>query len=79
MPSGWPACLLLSAIGRRRNSRSRGTMSTALGIPPGPRVGELLDAVERWWEVGDFTADREATLAHLRQLAEHGGIPPRAD
>jgi poly(A) polymerase len=52
---------------------------TAVGIPPGPRVGELLDAVERWWEAGDFAADRRATLAHLRELAESGGIPPLAD
>ena len=52
---------------------------TALGIPPGPRVGALLDAVERWWEAGDFAADREATLAHLSELAESGGIPPLVD
>jgi poly(A) polymerase len=52
---------------------------TALGTPPGPRVGALLDAVERWWEAGDFAADREATLVHLRRLVERGGIPPLAD
>ena len=51
---------------------------TALGIPPGPRVGALLDAVERWWEAGDFAANREQSLTHLRQLAERGGIPPPA-
>lgn len=42
---------------------------TALGIPPGPRVGLLLDAVRRWWEEGDFTADREACLKRLKQIA----------
>ena len=42
---------------------------TALGIPPGPRVGALLDAVERWWEAADFAADRNECLAHLRELA----------
>jgi poly(A) polymerase len=52
---------------------------TALGIPPGPLIGALLDAVERWWEAGNFAADREATLAHLSELAERGSIPPRAD
>ena len=41
---------------------------TALGIPPGPRVGELLDAVREWWEAGDFGADREACLAQLGRL-----------
>jgi poly(A) polymerase len=47
---------------------------TALGIPPGERVGDLLGAVRRWWEEGDFTADRAACHAHLRQLAI--GTPP---
>ena len=41
---------------------------TALGIPPGPRVGALLDAVERWWEAADFAPDRAACLAHLMEL-----------
>ena len=42
---------------------------TALGIPPGPRVGALLDAVERWWEAGDFAADRARCLTRLHELA----------
>lgn len=41
---------------------------TALGIPPGPRVGRLLDAVRHWWEDGDFVADRDACLARLQEL-----------
>ena len=41
---------------------------TALGIPPGPRIGELLAAVRCWWEDGDFTADRKACLARLKEL-----------
>jgi poly(A) polymerase len=40
----------------------------ALGIPPGPRVGRLLDAVREWWQAGDFTADRAACLAHLTEI-----------
>ena len=43
-----------------------------LGIPPGPRVGELLDAVERWWEAQDFTANRDQCLGRLKELAEGG-------
>jgi poly(A) polymerase len=42
---------------------------TAFGIPPGERVGRLLAAVHDWWEEGDFTADRAACLAYLRDLA----------
>jgi poly(A) polymerase len=40
----------------------------ALGIPPGERVGQLVDAVRAWWEAGDFTADRTACLAYLQTI-----------
>jgi poly(A) polymerase len=42
---------------------------TALGIPPGPRVGELLGELRGWWEAGDFAADRAACLQKLEELA----------
>ena len=42
---------------------------TALGIPPGERVGRLLAAVRDWWEEGDFAADRTRCLIYLRELA----------
>jgi len=41
----------------------------ALGIPKGPRVGELLRAVEDWWIDGDFRANRDACLDQLRIMA----------
>lgn len=40
----------------------------ALGIPPGPRVGALLDTVERWWEAAGFAPDRAQCLAHMIEL-----------
>ncbi len=40
-----------------------------LGIAQGAIVGELLEAVEAWWIAGDFKADRNACLAHLKALA----------
>jgi poly(A) polymerase len=46
---------------------------TALGIPPGPRVGELLGEVRHWWEDSDFTADRKACLQRLREIARTAG------
>ena len=42
---------------------------TELGIPPGDRVGQLLEAVRDWWEDSDFTADRTRCLVYLRELA----------
>ena len=43
---------------------------TALGIPPGPRIGQLLATVRQWWEESDFAADRAACLARLGEIAE---------
>ena len=42
---------------------------TALGIPAGEGVGRLLAAARDWWEASDFTPDRAACLAYLRELA----------
>lgn len=44
----------------------------ALGLPPGPRIGELLAEVQRWWEEGDFAADRAACLLYLKKIAASG-------
>ena len=48
----------------------KGRDVTALGIKPGPRIGELLAELERWWEAGDFRAPRKACLAELRRRVE---------
>ena len=49
---------------------------TALGIPPGPRIGQLLAEMRGWWEDGDFTADRAACLARLKKIAAiHRDVP----
>ncbi len=47
----------------------KGRDATALGVPAGPRVGELLAAVEAWWIAEDFAPDRAACLAKLEELA----------
>ncbi|PZM13818.1 CCA tRNA nucleotidyltransferase [Rhizobium tubonense] len=40
-----------------------------LGIPAGPRVGEILGALEQQWLDGNFAMDRAALLARLREMA----------
>ncbi len=45
-----------------------GRDALALGVEPGPRVGELLREVKAWWIEGDFKADREAALEKLSAL-----------
>jgi poly(A) polymerase len=49
----------------------------ALGIPPGERVGRLLDALHDWWVAGDFTADRESCLIRLKEAVTTGCDPNR--
>lgn len=51
----------------------KGRDALDLGIEPGPEVGRLLAAVERWWIEGDFQADRKACLKQLKELAGRGG------
>ena len=74
------------ATGARR-LRSRGSWTPpelpigggdalALGLKPGPKVGALIEAVERWWIAGDFSADRDACLAELKRLADACMIRP---
>lgn len=40
----------------------------AMGVPHGPRIGEILAAVDAWWEDRDYRPDRESCLARLREL-----------
>ncbi len=68
-PADWRAAL---AEARRWTPPSlpvSGADALALGLKPGPQVGALLEAVERWWIAGDFSADRAACLAELKRLA----------
>jgi poly(A) polymerase len=41
----------------------------ALGIPAGPRVGQLLTAIEHWWIENNFKPARDACLAELQRHA----------
>ena len=43
---------------------------TRLGVRPGEKVGKLLDVVHDWWEAGDYSADRAACLARLKELVD---------
>lgn len=41
-----------------------------LGVNQGPRVGEILAAVEEWWMAADFRPDRAQCLARARTLTQ---------
>ncbi len=44
----------------------RGADVLALGVPPGPQVGDVLARIEQWWEDQDYRPDRDACLDRLR-------------
>jgi len=47
----------------------------ALGVPPGPRVGELLRAVRSWWLDGGCVAETEACRAQAGRMLRGGDVP----
>ena len=68
-PDDWRAALALAHTWTLPELPISGADALALGLKPGPQVGALLEAVERWWIAGDFSADRAACLAELKRLA----------
>lgn len=46
----------------------KGADALALGLEPGPTVGEAIRAVENWWIDEDFAPNREACLDKLRRI-----------
>ena len=65
----WRAALALARSWTPSELPVSGGDALKLGLKPGPRVGALIEAVERWWIDGDFSADRNACLAELERLA----------
>jgi poly(A) polymerase len=69
-PGDWRAALALAGSWTPPELPIGGNDALALGLKPGPKVGALLEAVERWWIAGDFSAGRDACLAELKRLAD---------
>ena len=68
-PGDWRAALALARSWTAPELPVSGGDALKLGLKPGPKVGALIDGVERWWIEGDFTADRAACLAELERRA----------
>jgi poly(A) polymerase len=68
-PGDWRAALALARSWTSPELPVSGGDALKLGLKPGPRVGALIEAVERWWIDGDFSADRAACLIELERLA----------
>ena len=56
-----------------------GRDAVALGVPEGPRVGDLIAAVEDWWAAGGFTAGRQTCIAELERRISEAGIGDPGD
>jgi poly(A) polymerase len=69
-PGDWRGALELARSWTPPELPVGGADALALGLKPGPKVGALLEAVERWWIAGDFSADRAGCLAELKRLAD---------
>ena len=69
-PGNWRDALKLADDWTPPELPVSGGDALKLGLKPGPKVGALLDTVERWWIAGDFIADRAACLAELERLAK---------
>ena len=69
-PGDWRAVLACAGSWTPPDLPIGGNDALALGLKPGPKVGALIEAVERWWIAGDFSADRDACLAELKRLAD---------
>jgi poly(A) polymerase len=68
-PGDWRGALEMARAWAPPELPVSGRDALALGLKPGPQVGKLIEAVERWWIAGDFSADRAACLAELDRLA----------
>jgi poly(A) polymerase len=66
-PGDWQAALALAREWTPPELPVSGGDALTLGLKPGPKVGALIDAVERWWIDRDFAPDRAACLAELER------------
>jgi len=69
VPGDWRDALALARTWTPPELPVSGGDALKLGLKPGPKVGALIDAVERWWIERDFAPDRAACLAELERLA----------
>lgn len=62
----WRALLALGETWAPPTMPITGADVTIAGVPPGPRVGEILRQVESWWIDQDFTRDRDQAHERLK-------------
>ena len=69
----WQALIIEAGQWKLPKFPLRGADGVDLGVEPGPRLGDLLAAVEAWWIDGDFAGGREACVAELKRRMDAAG------
>ena len=68
-PEDWVSALDLARTWSPPPFPVTGEEIKALGVPEGPKVGEVRRALKQWWIDGDFTATKAQALDELERLA----------
>ncbi|MEM6626310.1 MAG: CCA tRNA nucleotidyltransferase [Pseudomonadota bacterium] len=66
----WRALLAMADDWERPELPLSGEDVLAAGVPAGPKVGEVIRAVEDWWIDADFVDDKDAILERLNAVAQ---------
>ena len=70
---GWAALIAACDDWQAKKFPLHGTDVMALGVPSGPKIGAVLQALEDWWIEGGFRADRASCLRQLKEFV--GQVP----
>ena len=71
--SGWSAAARLPEVWTAPRFPLTGAQLLATGMAAGPRVGEVLKAMEAWWIGQDFPEDETVVQAELRSMLDRTG------
>ncbi len=74
---GWPELRDHIAATPRPVFPLQGRDIVALGIPAGPRIGDVLNQTRRWWKFQGCTADFNTCLEKAKLFASQKGRPGR--
>lgn len=68
--SQWRALLAMAETWVKPRLPLTGDEIAAAGVPHGPKVGEVMRAVEAWWIDSDFTDDKLSIIERLKAVAQ---------
>ncbi|HVZ99992.1 MAG TPA: CCA tRNA nucleotidyltransferase, partial [Caulobacterales bacterium] len=66
----WRALIAMARSWARPKLPLSGEEVMAAGVPPGPKVGEVMREVETWWIDSDFTEDKLSIVERLKAVAQ---------